>query len=433
MASIELGSQWRDVMLNDVCTRITDGAHLSPKSVEHGMPMASVKDLTSFGITIDSCRQIAREDYDKLIRQGCQPLEGDVLIAKDGASALDTVCVVRKTLDVVLLSSVAILRPNKAQIIPSFLRYYLDSETTRSYMKGAFTTGAAIPRVVLKDFKLARIKLPSLPTQRKIAAILSAYDDLIENNLRRIKILEEMAQNLYREWFIKFRFPDHQHTRFTDSPIGHIPEGWEVVSLENVCSRITDGSHHSPKTTNFGYPMASVKDMHDWGINIDTCRTVSEEEFQNLVRNDCKMRKDDVLIAKDGSYLKHCFVVERDLDVALLSSIAILRPSKKINPHILAMTLREPNMKTRMTGFVSGAALPRIILQAFRQFQIVLPHIELQEQWAASTEPMIQLCWRLLNANANLRRTRDLLLPKLISGEVDVSELDIAVPEEANT
>jgi type I restriction enzyme S subunit len=177
--------------------------------------------------------------------------------------------------------------------------------------------------------------------------------------------------------------------------------------------------------------MASVKDMHNWGINVETCRTISEEEFQNLVRNDCKMRKDDVLIAKDGSYLKHCFVVERDLDVVLLSSIAILRPNKKINPHVLAMTLRDPNMKTRMTGFVSGAALPRIILQAFRRFQIVLPHIALQERWAAAAEPMIQLCWRLLNANANLRHSRNLLLPKLISGEVDVSELDIAIPKEA--
>jgi len=84
-----------------------------------------------------------------------------------------------------------------------------------------------------------------------------------------------------------------------------------------------------------------------------------------------------------------------------------------------------------MTGFVSGAALPRIILQAFRQFQIILPHIALQERWAASAEPMIQLCWRLLNANANLRCTRNLMLPMLISGEVDVSELDITVSEEA--
>ena len=134
MASNELSSQWHDVALTDVCSRITDGAHLSPKSVEHGMPMASVKDLTPFGIKIDSCRQIAREDYEKLIRQGCQPLEGDVLIAKDGATALDTVCVVRNTTKRSTSILCGYLRPNRSQIIPSFLRYYLDSETTRSYI-----------------------------------------------------------------------------------------------------------------------------------------------------------------------------------------------------------------------------------------------------------------------------------------------------------
>src|SRR5690606_17254227 len=109
-----------------------------------------------------------------------------------------------------------------------------------------------------------------------------------------------------------------------------------------------------------GYPMASVKDMHDWGLNIDTCRRISEEEFQELVRNDCKVREGDVLIAKDGSYLKHCFVVEKDLDVALLSSIAMLRPNARIRSHLLALTLLEPRTKERMKGYVSGAALPRI-------------------------------------------------------------------------
>ncbi|MGD0819226.1 MAG: restriction endonuclease subunit S [Desulfomonilia bacterium] len=311
-----------------------------------------------------------------------------------------------------------------------FLYYLFNSQTVRQQIR-ASCSGVKVRHTSPSRIYDVKVAIPPLPTQRKIAAILSAYDDLIENNLQRIKILEKMAQNLYREWFVKLRFPGHQHARFVDSPLGRIPEGWEVVALEDVCSRITDGSHHSPKSVEFGYPMASVKDMHDWGINIDTCRKISEDDFQNLVRNDCKMLKDDVLIAKDGSYLKHCFVVEKDLDVALLSSIAMLRPNKRINPHVLAMILREPDMKIRMTGFVSGAALPRIILQAFRQFQIILPHIALQERWAASAEPMIQLCWRLLNANANLRCTRNLMLPMLISGEVDVSELDITVSEEA--
>jgi type I restriction enzyme S subunit len=273
--------------------------------------------------------------------------------------------------------------------------------------------------------------MPPLQTQRKVADILSAYDDLIENNLQRIKILEEMAQNLYREWFVKFRFPGHQHARLVNSILGPIPKGWEVVTMESVCSRITDGAHRSPATTATGYPMASVKDMHEWGVNIDTCRKIGEEDYRDLVRNDCKMRQGDVLIAKDGSYLKHCFVVEKDLDVALLSSIAMLRPNERIQPHILARILLEPKTKERMKGYVSGVALPRIILKEFRGFQIILPPISIQERWAVCAEPMINLCWRFIDKNANLRRTRDLLLPKLISGELDVSDLDIAAHESA--
>ena len=211
--------KWVDLTLQDVCVRITDGAHNSPKSVVSGLPMASVKDLTSFGINLASCRRISEQDFATFVRQGCKPQPGDVLIAKDGATALDTVCLLEKPMDVVLLSSVAILRPDTHKILSSFARYYLDAETTRSYMKSTFVTGAAIPRVVLKDFKRARIRVPDLYTQRSIASILSAYDDLIENNTRRIEILEEMARSLYREWFVNFRFPGHENHRRVPCPL----------------------------------------------------------------------------------------------------------------------------------------------------------------------------------------------------------------------
>ena len=418
---------WENRLLRDICQNVQYGHTASATDEPIGPKFLRITDIVPETIdwpSVPHCEIEPKKKGKYLLKKG------DIVIARTGATT-GYAKYIKATPESIFASYLVRLQLIDG-VDPRYVGYVVESETYKEFIQANWG-GAAQPNANAQILTSFYIPLPPLPTQRKIAAILSAYEDLIENNLRRIKILEEMAQNLYREWFVKFRFPGHQNARFTDSSLGRIPERWEVVSLENVCSRITDGSHHSPKTADFGYPMASVKDMHDWGINIDTCRTISEEEFHNLVRNDCKMRKNDVLIAKDGSYLKHCFVVERDLDVALLSSIAILRPNKKINPHVLAMTLREPNMKTRMTGFVSGAALPRIILQAFRQFQIVLPHIALQERWAASTEPMIQLCWRLLNANANLRRTRDLLLPRLISGELDVSELDIAIPEEAAT
>ncbi|VVC76420.1 hypothetical protein AQUSIP_17320 [Aquicella siphonis] len=167
-----MASNWEAKTLNDICEKITDGAHNSPQSVVNGKPMASVKDLTRFGIDLSEARLIAIDEFEKLVNQGCRPEVGDVLIAKDGNSALDTVCNVKKPLDAVLLSSVAILRPNKKLVDSDFLKYYFSSNITIEYLKTNFISGAAIPRVVLKDFKKAEIKLPPLGVQKKYLAFL---------------------------------------------------------------------------------------------------------------------------------------------------------------------------------------------------------------------------------------------------------------------
>ena len=130
-------------------------------------------------------------------------------------------------------------------------------------------------------------------------------------------------------------FPD----ALVDSELGEIPGGWSIRTLQDLCVKITDGAHASPKSVDNGRPMASVKDMHNWGIDIDSCRQISEEDYENLVRNNCRPLKDDVLIAKDGSYLKHIFMVEDDMDIVLLSSIAILKPNTDIVPYYLALML----------------------------------------------------------------------------------------------
>ena len=414
--------------LSDVTEFIIDTKHKTPKYVENGYPCIRTPNIGRGYFILDNARYVSQETYEDWAERAV-PRTGDLILARE--APVGNVAWIPPGLRPCIGQRTVLIRPLPGIVDSRYLSYLLLGDECQNRMH-ALSGGATVPHLNMSDIrKLELPQLPPLAVQHRVAAILSAYDDLIENNLRRIKILEEMAQNLYREWFVKFRFPGHEQVRMADSPLGKIPEGWDVVPMEDVCARITDGAHRSPKSVESGYPMASVKDMHDWGINVRTCRTISEEEFRNLERNDCKMRKDDVLIAKDGSYLKHCFVVEKDLDVALLSSIAMLRPNDRIRPHVLAMTLLEPDVKTRMKGYVSGAALPRIILKEFRKFQVVLAPKEIQNAWAAIAEPMIELCWRLIEKNNNLRQTRDLLLPKLISGELDVSSLPIAVPEEA--
>jgi type I restriction enzyme S subunit len=262
--------------------------------------------------------------------------------------------------------------------------------------------------------------VPTLPIQRRIAGILSAYDDLIENSQRRIRILESMARALYREWFVNFRFPGHERHSRRPSTLGEIPQGWEVVTVEDVCERVTDGSHSSPKTVDEGLPMASSKDMDDWGLTMETCRLISQTDFDQLVRNGCKPLRNDILIIKDGAnYLKHICVNSVERDVVLLSSVAILRPNSRLNPHLLAAILSWPENKARLRNYVTGAAIPRIVLKDFKRFQFVLPSRTTQTQWAAIAEPISELCWTLVEQIRKLRRTRDLLLPRLLAGQFD--------------
>jgi len=159
--------------------------------------------------------------------------------------------------------------------------------------------------------------------------------------------------------------------------------------------------------------------MHDWGLNLDTCRFIGREDFDKLVRNGCKPKRHDVLITKDGAnYLKYIFVNRTEQELVILSSIAILRPNPEINPHLLAAILKSPENKGRLKNYVTGAAIPRIVLKDFKRFQFVLPSRVVQAQWAKIAEPTAELCWHLVDQVQNLHRTRDLLLPRLLSGQV---------------
>lgn len=246
-----MSSEWPLIKLNELCLKITDGAHQSPKSVTTGKPMASVKDLTRFGVDLSNARLISEEDFNVLIKQGCKPEVGDVLIAKDGNSALDTVCSVDTELDAVLLSSVAILRPDKSKILTNYLKHYLSSADVIDYLKSNFISGAAIPRVVLKDFKKADIRVPPLPEQEAIASVLEALDSRIKVLRETNATLEAIAQALFKSWFVDFDpvrakvegiepqgmdaptaalFPDS----FEESELGLVPKGWKVGKVEDV-------------------------------------------------------------------------------------------------------------------------------------------------------------------------------------------------------
>lgn len=263
--------------------------------------------------------------------------------------------------------------------------------------------GSVQDNINLGTFQNLLFPIPPLAEQKTIAAVLSSLDDKIDLLHRQNQTLEAMAETLFRQWFVV-----------------EAQEDWEEVALEDVTARITDGAHLSPPTVEIGLPMASVKDMHQWGICIKSCRKISESDFNELVRNDCKPLKNDIVIAKDGSYLKHVFVAENDLDLVILSSIAILRPNGKYHPLLLATLLKMPSTRVELENIVTGAVIPRIVLKDFRKFKILLPPKDIQNEALTAIEPIYLKCWRNVDQIRTLETLRDTLLPKLMSGEVRV-------------
>ncbi|MHB1666894.1 restriction endonuclease subunit S [Thiomonas sp.] len=285
-----------------------------------------------------------------------------------------------------------------------FIKYYIDTikKGMQNASRGTTQDNLSVDKLLTFDFLV-----PPAIQQRRIAAILSAYDDLIENNTRRIAILGEMARRIYEEWFVRFRFPGHEQTRMVESALGPVPEGWELASLGAVAenhdrfrrplSKMEREDFRGP------YPYYGAAKIFDY---------VREYLFDGqylLLAEDGSVETPDgypVLQLTDGKFWAN-------------NHTHILRGSQHASTEFLYLRLeRQP-----IRGYITGAAQPKLTQAAINRIPIVLPPKNIMREFDALVHPFFQLRATLVRSIANLRTTRDLLLPKLISGELDVSDL----------
>jgi type I restriction enzyme S subunit len=266
---------------------------------------------------------------------------------------------------------------------------------------------------LIREFPLP---IPPLRVQRRIAGILSAYDELIENNQRRIRILEEMARALYREWFVSFRYPDHESIPLVHSLLGSIPQGWEVVAFTELADILSGGTPktHVSEYWNGTIPFFTPRDALACFYVQDT-----EKHITDLGLSKCASElyaPNTVFITARGTVGK---VVLPSVPMAMNQSCYALRGKTGIPQHFLfLMTLEQVNYLKTNTG---GATFDTIVVDTFRRMPIVKPPLDLIARFAHLTHAVFEAIDNLQRKNTNLRSTRDLLLPKLISGEINVS------------
>jgi len=356
----------------------------------------------------------------------------DILLNITGASVARCCMVQERVLPARVNQHVAIVRIDKAKADPCYVLYCINSPHYKDHLLAIAQGGATREALTKEKIENFEIPLQPLPTQHKISSILSAYDDLIENNLRRIKILEEMAQNLYREWFVKFRFPGYQKIRFIDSKLGKIPKGWEVQCLDELCSAVLDGDWIETKDQggeDFRLLQISNIGLSDF-VETGKFRYVTQETFDRL--RCTEIRPDDLLIARMPSPIGRGWLAHKmPWRIITAVDVAIARPdNRRISPVFLLHFWNQPSTLAVIEKQSSGTTRLRITRRALCAMPIPTPPLDIQEQFSARARPMLDLGNVIRDKNTTLRRTRDLLLPKLISGELDVSELDIKIPEE---
>ena len=306
---------------------------------------------------------------------------------------------------------------NRDKYDPYFVYYLL---RIKADAIKSVASGAATPIVKKSTFASINVCVPLLATQHKIAAVLSTCDDLIENNTRRIKILEEMASTIYREWFVEFRFPGHEQVEMVESQLGLIPQGWEVVTASQAISINPTAS--VPRHTEKPFvPMKSATEHSMLITDVEQRTSNSGAKFKNY----------DTLFARITPCLENGrtgfvqFLSSDDI-IALGSTEFIVLRSKTLNPYFVYLLAQTHDFRDNAIKSMTGATgRQRVVNQCFDNYFLPSPDQDSLRQFECIIAPLFKQVQNLCEKNTNLRQTRDLLLPKLISGEIDISELDI--------
>jgi type I restriction enzyme S subunit len=299
-----------------------------------------------------------------------------------------------------------VLSVDTEHIDKRFLLYRLGQEP----LKEKLNTGAAQAQITIENLQPYPITIPSIATQRRIAGILSAYDDLIENNRRRMALVEEAARQLYREWFVRLRFPGHEHTRITDG----VPEGWERVPTPDAVD-INPSTKLSDEVEHWSVEMA------DLSLNSMVIQKATRREG----RSGSKFKNGDTLFARITPCLENGKTAFVDFleegEVARGSTEFIVLRSRRLTPEFVYLFARTYDFRENaIKSMVGSSGRQRVQQSCFEKFLALVPSGTLLNVFTETVRPMFRQMKTLHSQNQKLRAGRDLLLPRLMSGEIAV-------------
>ena len=399
---------WDTFKLSDCCVSITDGDHLPPPKADSGIPFVTISNINTINqFDFTNTMFVPQDYYDKLDSKRKAQI-GDVLYSVVGSFGIPVY--IKDNRQFVFQRHIAILRPNE-KILPRFLYYTMLSRDF--YAKAdAVAVGAAQRTVGLTSLRNIKIDVPTIDEQNKIVNILSAYDDLIENNQKQIDLLEEAAQRLYKEWFVDLCFPGHENTPIVDG----IPQGWRVLELGNAFKTLLGGTPSRAKAEY--WEKGTIPWINSGKVN--ELRVVEPSEYITDIALDKSatklLPKHTTLVAITGATLGQVSYTEIET-CANQSVVGIIDETQCYSEYVYCYVSN--NIK-RIIGKATGGAQQHINKDIVNNFPIVIPEESISSVFKNIAKPYFEKINALLVENIKLAEARDRLLPKLMSGELEV-------------
>lgn len=400
--------KWEKVKLGDICKSIADGDHQAPKKQESGIPFITISNIDSNNrIDFTNCLYVSEEYYDA-INDKRKASKDDILYSVVGSFGVPVL--IKENLKFAFQRHIAILRPDTEKIFPAFM-YYCILARDFYLQADSVAIGSAQRTITLGALNNMQLSLPPLPVQQRIASILSAYDDLIENNQKHIKLLEEAAQRLYKEWFVDLRFPGHENVNVVDG----VPEGWKIKKIEELADTMSGGTptrSHEEYYSSGEILWLKTKELND-GFIFDTEEKITEAGLKN---SSAKLfEKGCIILAMYGATIGRLGI--SSVTMCCNQACCVLKIKEIFLFEYVYLWL--VNNREMLISRGRGSAQSNLSQELIKQIEVRIPSDGVLIKFSNVVDKLLKNKEILEKQISFLREARDRLLPKLMSGEIE--------------
>lgn len=406
---------WKTVALDNLLEKVIDYRGKTPTKTDSGIRLVTAKVIKGGQVLGEDPQEyIAERSYDEVMRRGI-PQRKDILITTE--APLGELALWDSDEKIALAQRVILLRPNQSVVDPGFLFYFMRTDEFQSQLHGR-ATGTTVPGIKNPVLRATPVRHPDLKTQKQLGYALSTYDTLITTNQRRIALLEEAARRLYREWFVHLRFPGHELVPVRDG----VPVGWAIQPLASVAevNARTIGSRDKPDSLLY----IDISSVSTGLIHSTTPYAFTEAPGRARRR---VTHGDVIWSCVRPNRRSYALIWEPDENLVASTGFAVLSATA-VPFSYLYFTSTTEAFVGHLEQNATGAAYPAVTAKIFEDAEILVPDGDVTAAFDQMVLPQLELMETLKQQNHHLTQARDLLLPKLMSGQLDVS--NIPLPEE---